>query len=761
MIMKKLKLFLILIGFVSINAISQINPSNTCAGLTGANDLPVDLTGTCVANNYNLANSFGNSGFNSGCESSTDNDDGWFTFTAPPSGNVTIEEVSTNKRHMVAVHAVCGAGAALACQQSVANVTNTLNLTGLIPGNTYFIHMDRRQGGGGGMVGTICLYDTPDPDIAFPGVDLGTLACASTTNQTGNTTGANVDCGTSSAGDHIYQFTTTVISDVTIDLCASSYDTEIRLFSLAAGTCAAGALGTNDDACGVQSSLTMPCLAPGTYVVVIEGSGGATGAYDMDIVLSNCGCPLPLANDDPCTAEVLTVGATCVNTTGDLTTSTDSGVGDPTCANYGGQDVWYSVIVPASGQLEFETSTEPGGITDGGMAIYSGTCGSLTLIECDDDDGPGLMSAITDYTLTPGATIFIRVWEYGSNVEGEFNVCVYEPDCSANTTNDYCEDPGILTYGVGDNFASSTTNIYSADEPDNLLSEFCGSVENNSWYQFTANNTTETFVISTVTNCANNQGIQAQVYDYTEPLTGSACCAGFTAVSNCFSPGTNSGGTVTATGLTVGETYILMIDGFAGDNCDFVIDDWGATNILPVEFVDFKGFPNAKSNDLTWKTKSESNSRWFIVERSTTGDQFTEIGRLDAAGSSTQTLNYAFSDGNIESNLYYYRIKEMDFDGRIQLTNPLSIYRANGQVSFYPNPTTGNITFNFISDLLGEITITYTDISGKTIKENVFISEPGSDYKSEAMNELSEGIYIIQVFDAFGNSILQDKVIKK
>lgn len=746
----------------SLFAFGQVNPSNTCGGLNASHNLTVDLTGTCTPNTYSMGNGAGtNSGFNSGCQTSGDNDDFWWTFTAPASGNVTIEETSTNKRHMIAVHAACGVNPNLGCQQSNANVTNTLSLTGLTPGNTYFIHLDRRQGGGGGIVGNICLYDTPDPDIAFPGVDLGTLACASTTNQTGTTAGAAVDCGSSSAGDHIYQFTTTQVADVTIDLCGSSYDTEVRLFNLATGNCAGGGIGSNDDNCGVQSSLTMPCLAAGTYVVVIEGSGAATGAYDMDIILSNCGCPVPLANDDPCTAEGLATGLTCTNTTGDLTGSTDSGIADPGCANYGGQDVWYSVIVPASGQLIFETSTVGGGITDGGLAIYSGACATPTLIDCDDDGGAGFMSEITDLGLTPGSTILIRMWEYGSNLEGQFAICVYEPDCSANTTNDFCEDPGILTYGVGNNFASSTTNIFTADEPDNLLSEFCGSVENNSWYQFVAGNTTETFNISTVTNCANNQGIQAQVYEYNVPLSASACCNGFNAVSNCYSPGNTGSGTVTATGLTVGQTYILMIDGFAGDNCDFIIDDWGATNILPVEFVDFKGFPAPTSNDLTWSTKSESNSRWFIVERSVDGDYFEEIGRLDAAGNSTQTLDYSYSDSKIESKLYYYRIKEMDFDGRIQLTKPLSIFRSSDAVSIYPNPTTDNLTFNFLSDIKGEVTITYTDISGKVVTENILVNESGKEHVSSIMSDLSEGLYIIQVYDTFGNSILQEKVVKK
>ena len=108
------------------------------------------------------------------------------------------------------------------------------------------------------------------------------------------------------------------------------------------------------------------------------------------------------ANDNPCNAIPLTVGATCVYAqyTNALATASPS-VPAPGCASYLGGDVWFSVTVPASGALTFNSNT--GVITDGGMAIYSGTCGALSLIECDDDDSNnGLMALITRTGLTPG-----------------------------------------------------------------------------------------------------------------------------------------------------------------------------------------------------------------------------------------------------------------------------------------------------------------------------------------------------------------------
>jgi len=100
------------------------------------------------------------------------------------------------------------------------------------------------------------------------------------------------------------------------------------------------------------------------------------------------------ANDDPCNAITLTVTATCTYTTyTNAAASASPGVPAPGCANYLGSDVWFSVVVPAGGA--FRIDTQSGIITDGGMAIYQGSCTGLTLISCDDDSSPnGLMPGL-------------------------------------------------------------------------------------------------------------------------------------------------------------------------------------------------------------------------------------------------------------------------------------------------------------------------------------------------------------------------------
>ncbi|WP_449398871.1 T9SS type A sorting domain-containing protein [Chryseobacterium wanjuense] len=89
------------------------------------------------------------------------------------------------------------------------------------------------------------------------------------------------------------------------------------------------------------------------------------------------------------------------------------------------------MVVPASGNLSLETKSVSGStLTDTVMSVYSGTCGSLTLIECDDDDSTdGLFSLINLTGQTPGATLYISVWKYTGNTsvtDGEFKISAYD-----------------------------------------------------------------------------------------------------------------------------------------------------------------------------------------------------------------------------------------------------------------------------------------------------------------------------------------------
>jgi len=139
-------------------------------------------------------------------------------------------------------------------------------------------------------------------------------------------------------------------------------------------------------------------------------------------------------NDNCITATSLIVGTSNTENivTGSNTNATSSGeVPNPSCANYNGSDVWFTAQVPASGVLSVETQNAGSNI-DTGLAIYTGACGSLTQIACDDDSGPGLYSTLNINALA-NTTVFIRVWAYNNESSGKFNIVAYTDKCPFRT----------------------------------------------------------------------------------------------------------------------------------------------------------------------------------------------------------------------------------------------------------------------------------------------------------------------------------------
>lgn len=146
-----------------------------------------------------------------------------------------------------------------------------------------------------------------------------------------------------------------------------------------------------------------------------------------------------------------------------------------------------------------------------------------------------------------------------------------QPPCATNPIgSDYCSTatPICNLNGYCGNTSAFYTNTVSPTNSSNetytpLGNVFCATIQNNSWLKFIADSSTAVFSVW-CSNCQHNNGIQMQIY-------ATSNCYNFTSVSNCWNPGYPTNGQITATGLVPGNTYYFMIDGTAGDVCDYVI----------------------------------------------------------------------------------------------------------------------------------------------------------------------------------------------
>lgn len=109
---------------------------------------------------------------------------------------------------------------------------------------------------------------------------------------------------------------------------------------------------------------------------------------------------------------------------------------------------------------------------------------------------------------------------------------------------------------------------------------------------------------------------------------------------------------------------------------------------LPSEIVYFKGSRKAGINILEWQSASESNSSFYKIDKSLDGENWFAIGVIDAAGNSTELLDYKFEDADKGLGMRYYKLTQVDNDGKMGLTETLSLANENNSDMFvYPNPT--------------------------------------------------------------------------
>jgi len=229
-----------------------------------------------------------------------------------------------------------------------------------------------------------------------------------------------------------------VEEEVTIDLCASGYDTAFLVYTGTSGNLSIVA-GNDDNAaiCGAGFRSFGSFISDGTstYYLCITGFGPtSTGPVDMTITCAST-VPAP-GNDDCAAAEVLTLGTAFSGTN---VGATQSVADQPSCDTFGSiSDVWFSVVAPATGELK--VTTTPGTADQANVAIYS-NCGGLSTDEvagsCSDGNG-GEVVNVTG--LIAGTTYYIRLWNDGNaavRTEGDFTILV--EDATLSVGNDVFE----------------------------------------------------------------------------------------------------------------------------------------------------------------------------------------------------------------------------------------------------------------------------------------------------------------------------------
>ncbi len=218
--------------------------------------------------------------------------------------------------------------------------------------------------------------------------------------------------------------------------------------------------------------------------------------------------------------------------------------------------------------------------------------------------------------------------------------------------------------------------------------------------------------------------------------------------------GTNTiSGTITIPNTAVRNTLIRMrivSDFNSVSSCSTPtygqVEDYGllvTANVLPVELVNFTGTNKGDKNILNWQTASELNNSHFVVQKSKDGQNFSHIGTVKGSGTSTTAHAYDFTDAVPYFGINYYRLNQVDNDGKTVFSKIISVIRLiEGAriLSIYPNPTQDKLTVEHASSVeMFEIVNTLGQIM-TTVKPKI-----GTNQTDIATTELGTGIYFLRV----------------
>jgi hypothetical protein len=194
-------------------------------------------------------------------------------------------------------------------------------------------------------------------------------------------------------------------------------------------------------------------------------------------------------------------------------------------------------------------------------------------------------------------------------------------------------------------------------------------------------------------------------------------------------------------------TYYFRVDA-ATYPIGYVYPSLTTNTVLAVNFSAFNLQQDKNGVQINWATVSEQNNNHFDIERSSNGSVFTKIATVKGNNNSTTANSYSVYDNKPLNGVNYYRLKQVDNDGKVT-TSVIKSIDISGQrviVKAYPNPTHGDVNFILQNNNGGVITATLTNVAGKVVHQEVIQTNSSvSNYKLNLTSKLPAGMYVLQL----------------
>ncbi len=326
------------------------------------------------------------------------------------------------------------------------------------------------------------------------------------------------------------------------------------------------------------------------------------------------------------------------------------------------------------------TSTDQLGYHPHSIGYYApSTDGSFSTVNGENPNGTWVLS-IAENTSTEVTF---------ENVDLIFEKYIAVNNLTGSTANNDCSSAasigsdGIAIRGTNSGYSTSDPNY-----PGGTVSgcSWNGSNDNSAWFSFVASETTSYLTLSgsvaTTVGGADSQpiiftrsgGCSSGTFsvptggcpdDQSVNNTSYISPNGGLTSSNVYSNGISANTEFNLSGLTIGTTYYLYVDGNSSASSSFYIElTHGAQQVITPLPIDLLNFDGRNGNILYWSTASEINNDYFIIERSLDGHDWEYVNKVSGMGTYHEEVNYEILDLNYTRNaINYYRLTQVDYNG--------------------------------------------------------------------------------------------------
>ena len=520
---------------------------------------------------------------------------------------------------------------------------------------------------------------------------------------------------------------------------------------------------------------TCSLVGGGTYYVRIHPYGTSTTATCFLYAYKGGACPAPPAND--LCINAVTISNDCnTPTAGTTVNASAQALAQPSCDLFGSiNDVWYKFNAGTRVNADVFIKDIQAGATIK-ATVYKGNCGlNIPMSYCASNGTSAVPLNMKFRGLEQNQDYFIRVWSNSPSLAGTFNICL----------SDSTPISIVDTAGSGGCIFGATVNISATN------------LNNNKWVPImngdriiaaiNANNNDLGDVITSVYR--NNAGLLRQdaagifymdrnitISPATQPVTpvnvrlyfmasdldslvnraaanvtGRGSLKVTKSAAVCGPAFSSNGAAVniynqTGNGPYNAEHYIeLQIPSFS----TFYMH--AGSVALPVTITSLTGQRVGSKISLHWTTATEINNKGFEIERSADGLRFIKVMYLATnapGGNSTASISYDADDIAPMSGVNYYRIKQIDKDGKATYSNAVAVRGLPVSLltlgTLYPNPAKEKITAYFQSPVAVDITVIISDMTGKVIRKQAAGLSVGDNNVALDVNTLPPGSYMIK-----------------